>query len=79
MMKLLITSVTWHMPQSRVSNTIMHVTLNTTNGVVRVCDYDILKFILIFFILSAIMLCGNFSIGNYLLTLRIFLSPLPEE
>jgi hypothetical protein len=29
MVKLLIVSVTWHMPQNRVSGTIAHVTLST--------------------------------------------------
>ena len=48
MMKLLFTSVTRHMPQNRVSNTIMHVTLNIINNVVRVCGYGILNLILKF-------------------------------
>ena len=35
MMKLLFISVNWHMPQNRVSDTIMHPTLNyTINNVV---------------------------------------------
>ena len=33
MMELLSISVTYHMPQNRVSDAIMHVTLNTMNGV----------------------------------------------
>ena len=32
MMKLLIINVTQHTPQIKVSDTITHVTLNTTNG-----------------------------------------------
>ena len=35
MMKLLIISVTYRMPQNKVSDTIMHVTLNTINGVAQ--------------------------------------------
>ena len=35
MLTLLIMSVTYHMPQNRVSDTIMHVTLNTINGVLH--------------------------------------------
>ena len=34
MLKLLVISVTYHMPQNRVSNILTHVTLNTMNGVV---------------------------------------------
>ena len=33
MLKLLIISVTYHMPQNRVSDTIMHVALNIVNNV----------------------------------------------
>ena len=33
MVKLLVISVTYDIPQHRVSNTITHVTLNTINGV----------------------------------------------
>ena len=33
-MKILIISVTYHTPQNRVSDTSMHVTLNTINNVV---------------------------------------------
>ena len=36
MMKLLIMSVTYNMPQSRASDTITHVTLNIVNNVVLV-------------------------------------------
>jgi ABC-type nickel/cobalt efflux system permease component RcnA len=46
MMKLLITSVTRYIPQNRVSNTIMHVTLSIINGVLHACGYDVSKFIL---------------------------------
>ena len=35
MVKLLIISVTLHMPRNRVSDSITHVTLNALNGVVR--------------------------------------------
>ena len=37
MMMLLIINVTYHTPQSRVSDTITHVTLNSINGVVLGC------------------------------------------
>ena len=33
-MKFLFISATQHTPQNRVSDTIMHVTLNTINGVI---------------------------------------------
>jgi hypothetical protein len=33
MMKLLINTATYHMPQNRVSDIIVHVTLNTRNNV----------------------------------------------
>jgi hypothetical protein len=33
MVKLLIVSAIWHTPQNMVSDTIMHVTLNTLNKV----------------------------------------------
>ena len=36
MVKLLIINVTSHTPQNRVSDTIMHVTLNTIHGVVYI-------------------------------------------
>ena len=35
MVKLLINSVTYHMPQNRVSEIIMHVALNTINNVLN--------------------------------------------
>ena len=35
MVKLLIISVTQHTPQNKVIDTITHVTLTTTNGVVK--------------------------------------------
>jgi hypothetical protein len=35
MMKLLVISVTYHKPQIRLSDTSMHMTLNTMNGVVE--------------------------------------------
>ena len=35
MLKLLIIGVTYHMPQNKVSDTIMHVALNTINGVLH--------------------------------------------
>jgi hypothetical protein len=42
MMKLLIISVTYNMPQNRVSDTITHVTLNDINGVAHsMCNYGI--------------------------------------
>ena len=38
MMKLLIISATYHTPLKRLNDTILHVTLNTINGVVRKCN-----------------------------------------
>jgi hypothetical protein len=43
MMKFLIISVTKHMLQNRVSDIIMHVTLNTINGVPLLCCKDLTK------------------------------------
>ena len=41
MARLLIINVTYHTPQNRVSDTILHVTLNTING--EVVSYSIVS------------------------------------